>query len=159
MGLKHYKNLTWQTKGRHDECTDSPRARLTDSTTLLQHPPPLGIDMEVPSQPMASRLRDWAWQWDQPEQQAPCVFSHRSDQKPGYRQVLVRRFWSVLRLDISVSKFWRFWMAVSCSIQAPWKSNLRMLLTSIRSFWPYGSRVVYPIEKTNSYPAPLSVWN
>ena len=35
-----YKNLTWQTKGRHDECTDSPRARLTDSTTLLQHPPP-----------------------------------------------------------------------------------------------------------------------
>ena len=54
MGLKHYKNLTWQTKGRHDECTDSPRARLTDSTTLLQHPPPLtsplGIDMEAPSQ-------------------------------------------------------------------------------------------------------------
>ena len=116
MGLKHWKNLTWQTKGRHDECTASPRARLTDSTTLLQHPPPLGIDMEVPSQPMASRLRDWAWQWDQPEQQAPCVFSHRSDQKPGYRQVLVRIFWSVLRLDISVSKFWRFWMAVSCSI-------------------------------------------
>ena len=50
MGLKHYNNLTWQTKGRHDECTDSPRARLTDSTTLLQHPPPLGIDMEAPSQ-------------------------------------------------------------------------------------------------------------
>ena len=43
MGLKHYKNLTWQTKGRHDECTDSPRARLTDSTTLLQHPPPKGL--------------------------------------------------------------------------------------------------------------------
>ena len=49
-GLKRYKNLTWQTKGRHDQCTDSPRARLTDSTTLLQHPPPLGIDMEAPSQ-------------------------------------------------------------------------------------------------------------
>ena len=30
--------------------TDSPRARLTDSTTLLQHPPPLGIDMEAPPQ-------------------------------------------------------------------------------------------------------------
>ena len=23
MSLKHYKNLTWQTKGRHDQCTDS----------------------------------------------------------------------------------------------------------------------------------------
>ena len=54
MGLKHYKNLTWQTKGRHDQCTDSPRARLTEGTTLLQHPPPLGIDMEAPSQPMTS---------------------------------------------------------------------------------------------------------
>ena len=40
MGLKHYKNLTWQTKGRHDQCTDSPRARLMEGTTLLQHPPP-----------------------------------------------------------------------------------------------------------------------
>ena len=40
MGLKRYKNLTWQTKGRHDQCTDSPRARLTEGTTLLQHPPP-----------------------------------------------------------------------------------------------------------------------
>ena len=48
MGLKHYKNLTWQTKGRHDQCTDSPRARPTESTTLLQHPPPLEIDMEAP---------------------------------------------------------------------------------------------------------------
>ena len=36
---------------------DSSRARLTDSTTLLQYPPPpppLGIDMEAPSQPMTS---------------------------------------------------------------------------------------------------------
>ena len=39
-GLKRYKNLTWQTKGRHDQCTDSPRARLTEGTTLLPHPPP-----------------------------------------------------------------------------------------------------------------------
>ena len=30
-------------------------------------------------------------------QQAPYVFSHRSDQKPGYRQVAMRIFWSVLR--------------------------------------------------------------
>ena len=36
-------------------------------------------------------------QWDQPGQQAPYVFSHRSDQKPGYRQVPVRIFWSALR--------------------------------------------------------------
>ena len=54
MGLKHYKNLTWQTKGRHDLCTDCPRARLTEGTMLLQHHTPLGIDMEAPSQPMAS---------------------------------------------------------------------------------------------------------
>ena len=40
MGLKHYKNLTWQTKGRHGQCTDSPRERLTEGTTLLPHPPP-----------------------------------------------------------------------------------------------------------------------
>ena len=53
MGLKRYKNLTWQTKGRHDQCTDSPRPELTEGTMLLQHPPPLGIDMEAPFQPMA----------------------------------------------------------------------------------------------------------
>ena len=40
MGLKHYKNLTWQAYGRHDECTDSATARVKGSTTLLQHPPP-----------------------------------------------------------------------------------------------------------------------
>ena len=37
MGLKYYKNLTWQT---NDQCNDSRRARLTKGTTLLQHPPP-----------------------------------------------------------------------------------------------------------------------
>ena len=33
----HVKNLTWQTKGRHDQWTDSPRARLTEGTTLSRH--------------------------------------------------------------------------------------------------------------------------
>ena len=32
-----------------------------------------------------------------PGQQAPYVFSHRSDQKPGYRQVYVGIFWPILR--------------------------------------------------------------
>ena len=45
MGLKHYKNLTWQTKGRHDQCTDSPRAGLTEGTTLLKHPQGLSLTM------------------------------------------------------------------------------------------------------------------
>ena len=54
MGLKHYKNLTWQAKGRHDQGTDSPRTRLTEATMLLQHPPRLGIDMEAPFQPLSS---------------------------------------------------------------------------------------------------------
>ena len=40
MGLKRYKNLTGQTKVRHDQCTDSPGTGLTEGTTLLQHPPP-----------------------------------------------------------------------------------------------------------------------
>ena len=34
---------------------------------------------------------------DQPGQQAPYVFSHRSDQKAGYRQLSVRIFWPILR--------------------------------------------------------------
>ena len=52
IDLKHYKNLTWQTKGRHDECTDAPRARLTDSTTLLEHPlPPKGFTWRPLSNP------------------------------------------------------------------------------------------------------------
>ena len=54
MGLKRYKNLTWQTNGRHDQCADSPRAGLMEGTMLLQHPPLLGIAMEAPFQPMAS---------------------------------------------------------------------------------------------------------
>ena len=59
-------------------------------------PSPLGIDMEAPFQPMGSKLRDWARQKDQPRQQAPYVFSHRSDQNPGYRQVPVRILWPAL---------------------------------------------------------------
>ena len=51
MGLKCYKNLTWKTKGRHNQCTDSHRPGLTEGRTLLKHPPPLGIDMEAPSNP------------------------------------------------------------------------------------------------------------
>ena len=39
-------------KPTHDECTDSPRARLMDRTTLLQHPPPQGNDVGAPSQPI-----------------------------------------------------------------------------------------------------------
>ena len=78
MDLKHYKNLTWQTKGRHDQCTDSPRARLTEGTTLLQHPPPardwhggpFSANDELAKGPSAR-------QWDQPGQQAPYVFSKK----------------------------------------------------------------------------------
>ena len=51
MGLKRYKNLTWQTKGRHDQCTNYPRARRTEATTLLQHPPPYGLTWRPLSNP------------------------------------------------------------------------------------------------------------
>ena len=36
---------------------------------------PRGIYMEAPSQPMASYLRAWAWQWDQPGHQVPYIYS------------------------------------------------------------------------------------
>ena len=39
-GLKHYKNLTWQTFGRLDECTDSATARLTGMYHAFAAPPP-----------------------------------------------------------------------------------------------------------------------
>ena len=38
-------------------------------------PFPRGIYMEAPSQPMASYLRDWAWQGDQSGHQVPYVYS------------------------------------------------------------------------------------
>ena len=97
MGLKHYKNLTWQTKGRQDECTNSPRARLTDSTTLLQHPPPKGLTWRpLPNPWRASSGTELDNETNQ-DSKPPMFFSRRSNQKPGYRQVPVRIFWSVLR--------------------------------------------------------------
>ena len=42
-------------------------------------------------------------------------------------------------------KFWSFWMAVSCSILAQLTQNLRILWSSVCSFWIYGSCVVNTI--------------
>ena len=89
MGLKRYKNLTWQTKGRLDQCTDSPRARLTEGTRLLQRPPPLGIDMEAPVS-SGTELDNETNQ----HRKLPLFFLTAVT---SYRQVSVRMFCSILR--------------------------------------------------------------
>ena len=97
MGLKYYKNLTWQTKGRHDQFTDSPRARLTDSTTLLQHLSP-SKDWHGGPFPTHGELAQGLSLTMRPTRTASLLFfSHRKDQKPGYRQVPFRIFWPILR--------------------------------------------------------------
>ena len=92
MGLKHFKNLTWQTKGRHDQCTDSSRARLTEGTMLLQHPPPPRDWHGGPFPTHAELAQGLSWIMRPTRTASPLCFSHRSDQIPGYRQVPVRIF-------------------------------------------------------------------
>ena len=48
------------------------------------------------------------------------------------------------RPEVSCCKFWSLLMDVSRSIQAQSTPNLRIFLTPMCSFWPCGSRVVYP---------------
>ena len=40
IGLKHYKNLTWQAYGRHDECTDCHSKSKGQYHTFAAHSPP-----------------------------------------------------------------------------------------------------------------------
>ena len=76
-------------KHTNDQWTDSPE-RLTDYTTLLQHLLPLGIDIEAPSQPSQVSLGTELDDETNQDSKLPYETSHRSHQKPGYRQVSVR---------------------------------------------------------------------
>ena len=98
MGLKRYKNFTWQTKGRHDQYTDFSHSRTNRRYNAFAVPSPPPRDWHGGPFPAHGDLAQGLSLTMRPTRTtSPVCFSHRSDQKPGYCQLSVRTFWPILR--------------------------------------------------------------